>query len=103
MSDEKQSVWRQNERPWWAPDAQGFVVCAILALAGVSLFYRMTHPTDVSDKQLETMLTILYGTALVSIINFLFGSSRGSQNKDESQSKIVEKLIPPAPPNGEPK
>lgn len=88
-----------NEKPWWAPDAQGFTIASILAIAAIALFYRMTHPSDVNDKMLETMLTILFSTALVAIVNYLFGSSRGSQTKDESQNKVIEKLTSP-PPNG---
>jgi hypothetical protein len=87
------------EKPWWAPDAQGFVIGAVVFMVGVTLFYRMTHPAEINDKLLDMMLTILFGTAFVAIINYLVGSSRGSQAKDETQNKIMEKLTSP-PPNG---
>lgn len=88
-----------NSKPWWAPDAQGFVIGAVVFMVGVALFYRMTHPAEINDKLLDMMLTILFGTAFVAIINYLVGSSRGSQAKDETQNKIMEKLTS-APPNG---
>lgn len=88
-----------NEKPWWAPDAQGFVIGSVVFMVAVALFYRMTHPAEINDKLLDMMLTILYGTAFVAIINYLVGSSRGSQAKDETQNKIMEKLTS-APPLG---
>jgi len=89
----------QTGKPWWAPDAQGFVIGAVVFMAAVALFWRMTHPAEINDKLLDMMLTILYGTAFVGIVNYLVGSSRGSQAKDETQNKIMEKLTS-APPNG---
>lgn len=95
MADEVQT----NEKPWWAPDAQGFVIGAVVFMVGVALFWRMTHPAEINDKLLDMMLTILFGTAFVAIINYLVGSSRGSQAKDDTQNKIMEKLTS-GPPNG---
>lgn len=93
----KTSMWKSETKPWWAPDAQGFTICAVLLIVAIALFYRMTHPSDVNDKMLETMLTIMFSTALVAIINYLFGSSRGSSAKDDTQNKIMEKLTATAP------
>lgn len=91
-------IMQQQVRPWWAPDAQGFVIASIIAIVAVALFWRMTHASEVNDKLLDMMLTILFGTALVGIINYLFGSSRGSAAKDEVQSKMIDKLAPQPPP-----
>lgn len=91
------SVWRSPERPWWAPDAQGFVIASVVMIVAIALFYRMTHPSEVNDKLLDMMLTILFGTALVGIINYLFGSSRGSSSKDETINKIA---LQPTNPEG---
>lgn len=87
-----------SEKPWWAPDAQGFVIGAIVFYVGIALFYRMTHPAEINDKLLDMMLTILFGTAFVGIVNYLIGSSRGSQAKDDTTNKIVEKLTSPSGP-----
>lgn len=90
------SIWRSDVRPWWAPDAQGFMIFSVTVIAAISLFYRMTHPSEVNDKLLDMMLTLLFGTALVSIVNYLFGSSRGSASKDEAINKIA--MMPTTPP-----
>ncbi len=85
-----------NEKPWYMPDIPGFLAMAIVAICAVALFYRMSRPSVIDDKMLETMLTILFSTCLVSVYNYSYGSSRGSTAKDEAQSKMVEKLIPTA-------
>lgn len=86
----------QPQKPFWWPDAQGFTIGAILLIAAVSLFWRMGHPTDVNDKLLDMMLTIIFSTALVGIINFLFGSSRSSAAKDDAL--IAKATTPPDTP-----
>lgn len=91
------SAWMSPERPFWYPDAQGFVMGAVILYVGVALAYRMTHPVEVNDKLLDMMLTILYGTAFVGICNYVFGSSRGSDSKTDTQNKIVEKLTSTQP------
>lgn len=90
-----------TERPWWAPDAQGFLACAIVALCGAALFIRMFSPSQVDDKILDMMITILFSTCLVMVYNFKFGSSQSSQSKDEARDKVTEKLMATAlPTNG---
>jgi hypothetical protein len=89
----------EKDKPYWWPDAQGFTIGAIILIAAISLFWRMGHPTQVEDKILDMMITILYGTALVAIINYLFGSSRGSAAKDETINKMALET-PPTPPAG---
>lgn len=78
-----------QEKPYWWPDAQGFVAGAVIFIIGAALFYRMINPSTVEDKVLDMMLTILFGTAFVAIINFLFGSSRSSQSKDETIATLA--------------
>lgn len=98
----KIGLWRtlltSDVKPWWAPDAQGFVIAAVVVYVGLALSYRMQHPAEVNDKLLDMMLTILYGTAFVAIINFLVGSSRGSQAKDEAIAKIATTPVAPVAP-----
>lgn len=82
-------------RPWWAPDAQGFLAFAIVFMTFTALLVRMFSPSNVDDKMLDTMITILFSTCLVTVYQFTFGSSRGSERKDETQSRMLEKLPPP--------
>ena len=86
----------QSERPFWWPDAQGFVIIGVLLLCGVTLLTRMYHPGPPDDKLLDTMITILFSTCLVSIINYLFGSNRDSKDKNET-IKALATAQPTAP------
>lgn len=92
-----------QDRPWWVPDARGFTIAAVLFIVMVCLFYRMTTPSQVDDKVLDMMLTVLFSTALVAIINYLFGSSRDSGEKTETISKIALEPSPPAAPPAVPR
>lgn len=91
-----------NERPWWAPEIQTILVVSIVAICGAALFIRMFHSSAMDDKMLDTMITILFSTCLVTVYNYSFGSSRGSEKKDDTQSKVVEKLMTNSAPNGVP-
>jgi hypothetical protein len=99
MADEPEQKWWHSEaRPFWWPDAQGFVIAAIVVYVGVSLNYRMRYPSDVNDKLLDMMLTILFGTAFVGIVNYLVGSSRGSAAKDDVLNKLAATPVAPVAP-----
>ena len=87
----------KGDRPWWAPDAQGFLAGGIVVICGIALFVRMHNTSNVDDKMLDTMITILFSTCLVTVYNYSFGSSRGSTAKDDTTNKIVEKLTSTAP------
>jgi len=78
-----------NPKPWWAPDAQGFLAGAIVLITGAALFIRMFHTSAQEDKMLDTMITILFSTCLVTVYQYTFGSSRGSTAKDETLNKIA--------------
>ena len=95
----------ENNKPWWVPDTAAFLAISIVVICGIALFYRMSRPSVIDDKMLETMLTILFSTCLVAVYNYSYGSSRGSQAKDDTQNKIVEKLTANSqatPPVGQP-
>lgn len=91
-------VTDRSARPWWAPDAQGMLAGSIVAVTATALFVRMFHTSVVEDKMLDTMITILFSTCLVTVYQYTFGSSRGSSIKDDSQTKLVEKLVPTVEP-----
>lgn len=86
-----------SERPYWWPDAQGFATGAIVLICAAALFVRMFHSSNVEDKMLDTMITVLYTTCLVSVYNYLFGSSRGSAAKDDTIQKIASDVKADAP------
>lgn len=81
------------QRPFWIPDMQSIAACAIILICAAALFVRMFHPSGIEDKMLDTMITILFSTCLVGVFQYLFGSSRGSDKKDDT----IATALPPAP------
>lgn len=89
-----------SDKPWWFPkiDVAAFLAIAIVVICAIALFYRMSRPSVIDDKMLETMLTILFSTCLVSVYNYSYGSSRGSQAKDDTITSMVIKQPTPELP-----
>ncbi len=88
----------KSPRPYWFPDAQGFVIFGILILCGSALYIRMFHGGLQDDKMLDTMITILFSTCLTGIVNYLFSSNRDSKDKNETiRALAVSQQAPPAP------
>lgn len=86
----------RQTRPFWWPDAQGFAIGAIIIICAAALFIRMFHQSNVEDKMLDTMITIVFTTCLAAVFQYLFGSSRGSNSKDETIKSIVSAVDKPA-------
>lgn len=77
------------QRPRWLPDVQGALAFFIVGICGAALFVRMFFSSSTDDKMLDTMITILFSTCLVTVYNYWFGSSRGSHEKDATISKLA--------------
>lgn len=73
------------------------MAAGILLVTSIALFVRMLSTNTVDDKMLDTMITIMFSTCLVTVYNYTFGSSRGSAAKDDTTNKIVEKLTAGTP------
>ena len=53
------------------------------SVVGSTYLFMATFSEVVNPKMADTVLGFLLGTIVATIINFFFGSSRGSQKKDE--------------------
>lgn len=90
----------KNERPWWVPDTQSFIavflVMALIAVTVILLF----KPDAASSDVVKTLLGGLMTVGFASIISFYFGSSKGSEKKDDVISSVATSDIPlpPQPP-----
>lgn len=86
-----------NQKPYWWPDAQGFVIIVVMLTCVALVMLRTFAPSATEDKVLDMMTQVFFTTGLVAIIQFFFGTSRSSQNKDDTINRMVAPS-PPTPP-----
>lgn len=87
--------------PFWWPDIRSFVAVTITMTCVGLVFIRQFNPSIVEDKTLDMMVNTFFVLGLAGLMNFLFGSSRGSEDKSEQIKQTMTKLtdtIPPAEP-----
>jgi hypothetical protein len=96
--DKSRSSWMSPVGPFWWPDSAGFMIAAMLAICAFTVIYRMRYPSEVNDKILDMMITILFSTCLVLIYNYRFGSSSGKESQDKALSKIAMEPVAPIAP-----
>ncbi len=91
----------KETRPFWWPEPQALIAIMLIMAMIALAFVLIWRGKDVPDSD---MLKMLVGgfmtTGFATIINFYFGSSRGSATKDETISKIAggQTVIPPTHP-----
>lgn len=87
-------------RPIWLPDTQGFLAVAILLLVGGIVWILLTETPKFDDKAAGAFMTLLgvLTACLKDVYNFFFGSSKGSEKKDDVISTIATNPTPTAPP-----
>ena len=88
----------QRPRPFWLPDTQGFLAIAIILLMGTIVLILLNSDTQFDDKTAGVLMTVLgvLTACLKDVYSFFFGSSKGSDKKDDVISAIA--AAPPAAP-----
>lgn len=80
---EMQTKIATSENASWLSKNFVYILAAFWSLSSVTYFFLVTF-MDVVDKSVaNTILGFLLGTAVGAIINFFFGSSEGSKQKDK--------------------
>jgi hypothetical protein len=72
-------------RPYWLPDTQGFLALAIIMVVAVLAFLLLQTEIKFDDKVAGAFMTVLgvLTACLKDVYQFFFGSSRGSEKKDD--------------------
>lgn len=88
----------KTEKPFWMPDTQGFLAIAILGIVGFVVVLLMFKgvPTESKDI-LNVALGVLLGS-LKDVYSFFFGSSKGSEKKDDAILSGAVQAVPPVEP-----
>ena len=91
-----------KSKPFWWPDTQGFLAVAILFLIGLIVIILLTSPPNLNERiagVLMTMVGVLLA-CMKDVYSFFFGSSKGSEKKDDVM--LANALAPVPPPEGKP-
>lgn len=79
-------------RPFWFPDLQTTIACTLLFLFGAALYMLLFKPMPMTEAA-GTLLTAMVGMLVAKIgtmVDFYFGSSTTSKQKDDTIQKLVE-------------
>lgn len=91
----------RSAKPYWLPDTQGFLAIAIIAVVATLSFMLLSGDIKFSDKVAGAFMTLLgvLTACLKDVYSFFFGSSKGSDKKDEALLTIAAAPTPVLPPS----
>lgn len=84
------------ERPYWLPDTQGMLAVAIIGLIALVVLILLVHPPMIDERTSGVLMTIVgvLIACLKDVYSFFFGSSKGSEKKDDAMIKAAAVNIP---------
>lgn len=88
-----------KDKPYWLPDTQGFLAVAIILIIATVTLILLTSPPLIDERTSGVLMTVVgvLIACLKDVYSFFFGSSRGSEKKDDAM--IAGNLAPtPTPP-----
>ena len=88
-----------KQRPFWLLETRDFIaILLILAMIGL-MFALVLRPTNIPDTPVANMLIGGFMTVGFSaVIQFYFGSSKGSAAKDDTINSIATGQVPTVAP-----
>lgn len=88
-------------RPFWWPETQGFLATAIVGIMLLVIMVLLLKDyKDLNEKVYGALLTLLgvIAACFKDVFSFYFGSSRGSDKKDDMLGAIASAPQPPTAP-----
>lgn len=89
-------------RPYWLPNTQGFLAIAIIGVVSALAFILIGSSIKFDDKVAGAFMTLLgvLTACLKDVYSFFFGSSRGSEKKDDAliSGQVSPTSTPPIVP-----
>jgi hypothetical protein len=83
-----------EQKPTWTNTQQIIAYALVLSFISV-IFVWMLLPPKAVDQSVLTVVNMLLGALVAkftTIVDFFFGSSQGSKDKDDAQNKIMSTL-----------
>ena len=76
-------------RPFWIPEVRDLIGISVIIAMISMLLILLLRPVTVPDNQMTNILIGGFMTATTAVIQFYFGSSKGSVNKDDTISQLA--------------
>lgn len=86
-----------DKTKWWMLDTQGALAVAIILLISVIVLVLLVHPPQIDERTSGVLMTIVgvLIACLKDVYSFFFGSSKGSEKKDDAMLRSAG--LPAAP------
>lgn len=92
----------RHDRPWWAPDARGWIGIGVFALSVMLLTMMYNSSAFRNDEFVQTIATLVIGTAFVGgVVAWAYAATKGGGELAERNAGIVEKQAIASPPISE--
>ena len=89
-------------RPWWAPDARGWIGIGVFALSVMLLAMMYNSSSFRNDEFIQTIATLVIGTAFVDgVVAWAYAATKGGGELAERNAGILEKQADASPPISE--
>lgn len=88
-------------KPYWLPDTQGFLAVAIIGVVSLIVLILLLHPTTMDERTSGVLMTVVgvLIACLKDVYSFFFGSSKGSEKKDDA---MIAGALTPSPTSTQP-
>lgn len=96
MADEP----KPTPAPWYVPDTKGFLAVFIVGSFVLAIFSMIFFPPMSIPPEISAIINMLLGALVAkfgTVVDFNFGSSQGSKDKDDAQNKVVQNLATALP------
>ncbi|HEX8415640.1 MAG TPA: hypothetical protein VF637_17435 [Sphingomicrobium sp.] len=89
----------KSERPWWAPDARGWIGIGVFALSVMLLTMMYRSSAFRNDEFIQTIATLVIGTAFVGgVVAWAYAATKGGGELADRNASIIEKQAEASPP-----
>jgi hypothetical protein len=78
-----------QQRPVWVPEVRDLIGMSVIIAMISMLLILLLRPVTVPDNQMTNILIGGFMTATTAVIQFYFGSSKGSVAKDDTINAIA--------------
>ncbi len=92
----------KHDRPWWAPDARGWIGIGVFALSVMLLTMMYNSSAFRNDEFIQTIATLVIGTAFVGgVVAWAYAATKGGGELADRNASIIEKQAIASPPISE--